>query len=131
MKLSRLKAIIKQTFLPALILFAFDLLAAAMFFGPAHGYWLFNNTTNWIQMAADLTFTEAVIFLLIAGLSAVGLGEHMTIGAETLTGAGTEGRVDIEEYQVTREKSISFGFQLAGIGLTLILLTLLLHVVSA
>ena len=118
---------IRQVILPPLVLFAFDLLAAAIFFVPAQGYWLFKNTANWIQMAADLTFTEAVLCLLIAGLSGVGLGEHRTILSETSTGA----QVDMNEYQLTREKSMSFGLQLAAMGLILILLTLLLHVVSS
>ncbi len=117
---------IRQVILPALVLFVFDLLAA-IFFGPAQGYWLFKNTTNWIQMAAVLTFTEAVICLLIAGLSGAGIGEHSTIIREANTGA----RVDMNQYQTTREKSISLAFQLAAIGLILILFTLLLHFVSA
>ena len=124
---SWLRVRIRQVILPPLVLFVFDLLAAAIFFGPAHGYWLFKNTTNWIQMAAVLTFTEAVICLLIAGLSGAGIGEHSTIVREASTGA----RVDMNQYQSTREKSISLAFQLAAIGLILILFTLLLHFVSA
>jgi hypothetical protein len=105
----------------------FDVLAAAVFFGPAQGYWLFKNTTNWIQMAAVLTFTEAVICLLTAGLSGAGIGEHSTIIREASNGA----QVDMNKYRLTREKSINLAFQLAAIGLILILLTLLLHAVSA
>lgn len=103
-----------------------DLLGAAVFFGPAQGFWLFKNTTNWIQMAADLTFTEAVICLLVAGLAGSGIGEHATIIREASTA-----RVDMNQYGTDREKSISLAFQLVAIGLILILLTLLLHSVSS
>jgi hypothetical protein len=109
------------------VLFLLDLLGAAVFFGPAQGFWLFKNSTNWIQMAADLTFTEAVICLLVAGLAGSGIGEHRTIISEASTGAS----VDMNQYQIAREKSISSAFELVAIGVILILLTLLLHFVSS
>ncbi len=77
-------------------------------------------------MAADLTFTEAVICLLVAGLAGSGIGEHATIIRE-----GSTARVDMNQYGTDREKSISLAFQLVAIGLILILLTLLLHSVSS
>ena len=118
---------IRQVVFPPLVLFVLDLLGAAVFFGPAQRFWLFKNTANWIQMAADLTFTEAVICLLVAGLAGTGIGEHATITREASTGA----RVNMNQYQVAREKSISSAFQLVTIGAILILLTLLLHYVSS
>jgi hypothetical protein len=117
---------IRELVLPALVLFVLDLLAAAIFFGPAQGFWLFKNTTNWIQVAADLTFAEGVLCLLMAGLSGSGIGEHRTLVSQSSSGAS----VDMKEYAVGREKSISFAFQLVGIGVILILLTLLLYLVS-
>jgi hypothetical protein len=114
-------------FFPALVLFVLDLLAAAIFFGPAQGFWLFKNTTSWIQVAADLTFAEGVLCLLIAGLSGSGIGEHRTLVNQRSSGAS----VDMKEYAVGREKSISFAFQLVGVGVILILLTLLLYLVSS
>ena len=122
MTLPRLRAGIRQVVLPALVLFLLDLLAAATLYGSAQGYWLFKNTTNSVQMAAVLTFSEAVVCLLIAGLSGAGIGEHATIVREAASGA----RFDMDEYQTTREKSFGFAFQLAAIGIVLILLTLLL-----
>jgi hypothetical protein len=114
-------------FFPALVLFALDLLAAAIFFGPAQGFWLFKNTTNWIQVAADLTFAEGVLCLFIAGLSGSGIGEHRRLVNQRSSGES----VDMKEYAVGREKSISFAFQLVGIGVILILLTLLLYLASS
>jgi hypothetical protein len=124
---SWLRVRIRQIILPPLVLLLLDLLGAAVFFGPAQGFWLFKNTTNWIQMAADLTFTEAVICLLVAGLAGSGIGEHATIVREASTGA----RVDMNQYVTDREKSIGLAFQLVAIGLILLLLTLLLHSVSS
>jgi hypothetical protein len=109
------------------VLFVLDLLVAALFFGPAQSFWLFKNTTNWIQVAADLTFAEGALCLLIAGLSGSGIGEHSTSVSQRSSGAS----VDMKEYGVRREKSISFAFRLVEIGVILILLTLLLHLLSS
>ena len=113
--------------LPAVGLFLFDLLAAALLFSYTQGYWLFKNTTNWVQVAAVLTFSEAVLCLLVAGFSGAGIGEHATVVREAAEGV----KFDMKKYQSTREKSMSLAFQLAAIGSILILLTLLLYFVSA
>ena len=123
---SRLRARIREVGLPALVVFVLDLIAAAFFFRPAQGFWLFKNATNWVQVAADLTFVEAVLCLLTAGLSGSGIGEHGALVRQSSTGAG----VDMKEYTEGREKSISFAFQLVGIGLTLLLFTFLLQILS-
>lgn len=124
---SWLRVGIREVFFPVLVLFVLDLLGAAIFFGPAQGFWLFKNTTNWIQVAADLTFAEGVLCMLMAGLSGIGIGEHRTLVSQRSSGAG----VDMKEYAVGREKSISLAFQLVGIGVILILLTLVLYLVSS
>jgi hypothetical protein len=118
---------VRQVIFPALALFLIDLVVAAVFFGYTRGYWLFKNTNNWVQVAAVLTFTEAVICFLIGGLSGAGVGEHSAIRGDQRIDAP----FDIEQHQSRREKTISLAFQLAAIGLVLILLTMLLYFESA
>jgi uncharacterized protein YqhQ len=121
-----LKTGVRQVILPALVLVLLDSLAALIFFGQAQTFWLFKNTRNWIEMVADLTFTEGVICLIIAGVTGSGRAEHSTLLDQTQD----EVPVDIERYRARREKSISQAFQFAEIGVILILLTFVLHFLS-
>jgi len=69
---SWLKTRVRPIILPALVLVLLDSLAALIFFGQAQAFWLFKSTRNWIEMAANLTFAEGVICLIIAGLTGSG-----------------------------------------------------------
>ena len=126
MLVARVKASLRQVLLPALVLVVLDLFAALIFFSQAQTFWLFKNTRNWIEMAADLTFTEGVICLIIAGASGTSRHEHSTLPNQNRD----ELLVDREHYMAQREKSISQAFQFAEIGIVLILLTFLLHFLS-
>jgi hypothetical protein len=126
MLVSWLKTRVRPIILPALVLVFLDSLAAMIFFGQAQTFWLFKNTRNWIEMAADLTFTEGVICLIIAGATGSGRAEHSTLSNQTQD----EVPFDIEHYRAQREKSISQAFQFAEIGVILILLTFVLHFLS-
>jgi hypothetical protein len=123
---SWLKTGVRPIILPALVLVLLDSVAALIFFGQAQTFWLFKNTRNWIEMTADLTFTEGVICLIIAGATGSGRPEHSTLLSQTQDGLP----VDIEHYRAQREKSISQAFQFAEIGVILILLTFVLHFLS-
>ena len=123
---SWLKTRVGQIILVAVVLVLLDSLAALIFFSQAQTFWLFKNTRNWIEMAADLTFTEGVICLIIAGATGYGRGGH----SRPLNQTQDEVPVDIEHYRVQREKSISQAFQFAEIGVVLILLTFVLHFLS-
>jgi hypothetical protein len=123
---SWLKTRVRQVILSALVLVALDLFAALIFFSQAQAFWLFKNTRNWVEAAADLTFTEGVICLIVAGATGYSRAEHST----PLNQAKDEVPVDIEHYRAQREKSISEAFQFAEIGVVLILLTFVLHFLS-
>ena len=73
-------------------------------------------------MAAELTFIEGVVCLLTAGLTGTGMGEHGALMKQIADGAS----VDMKQYEVQRERSISRGLQLAAIGGLLIVFTVLL-----
>jgi hypothetical protein len=124
--LSFLKVGMRKVVLPSLVLVALNSFASLIRFDAAQEFWLFKNTRNWIEMVAVLTFTEAVICLLVAGFSGIGVSEHQTVLQQTNTGSP----VDMKQYEAHRERSMSIGFRLAAIGATLILLTLILHFIS-
>jgi hypothetical protein len=126
MSASWLKRRVRQLILPALLLVALDLFVALILFSQAQAFWLFRNTRNWIEVAADLTFTEGVICVIIAGATGYSRADHSTPSKRTLD----EALVDIECYRSQREKSISQAFQFAEIGVLLILLTFVLHFLS-
>ena len=123
MHASRLKTRVKEVILSVLVLVALDLLAALIFFNQAQTFWLFKNTRNWVEVAADLTFTEGVICMIIAAATGYGRAEHTT----RLNQTTEEAPVDMGHYRAQREKSMSQAFQIAEIGLVLILLTFVLH----
>ena len=116
----------RQLVLPALVLVALDLLAALIFFSQAQAFWLFKNTRNWIEMAANLTFAEGVVCVIIAGAIGYSRADHSSQSKRTLD----EPPVDIEHYRAQREKSTIQAFQFAEIGVVLILLTFVLHFLS-
>jgi len=108
------------------VLVALDLLAALIFFSQAEAFWLFRNTSNWIEMAADLSFAEGVICIMIAGATGYSRSDHSTPSNRTLD----EVPVDTERYRAQREKSTMQAFKFAEIGIVLILLTFVLHFLS-
>ena len=126
MFVSSLKRRVRRLILPALVLVALDLIAALIFFSQAQAFWLFKNTRNWIEVAADLTFAEGVVCMIVAGATGYSRADH----SPPMNRTQEEAPVDIEHYRAQREKSMSQAFQFAEIGVVLILLTFVLHFLS-
>lgn len=121
-----LKTAISQVILPPLALVGLNSVAATILFSQAQAIWLFKNTKNWVQVAGVLTFTEAVLCFILAGAAGMGRSEHSTLVTQVADGVP----VDMKQYEVQREKSISQGLRFAAIGGVLIILTLMLQLLS-
>jgi hypothetical protein len=121
-----LKAEIRQVILPPLVIVGLDLVAATILFSQAQAIWLFKNTKNWVQVAAVLTFTEAVLCFIIAGTAGMGRSEQVTLVTQVADGKP----VDMKQYAMQRERSISQGLRFAAVGGVLIILTLMLQLLS-
>jgi hypothetical protein len=122
----RLKATIRQLILPPLVIVGLNLVAATSLFSQTQAIWLFKNTKNWVQAAAVLTFTEAVLCFIIAGTAGMGRSEQVALVTQVADGEP----VDIKQYAKQREQSISQGLRFAAVGGVLIILTLMLQLLS-
>jgi hypothetical protein len=122
----RLKTTIRQVILPPLVIVGLNLVAATGLFSQAQAIWLFKNTKNWVQVAAVLTFTEAVLCFIIAGTAGMGRSEQVTLVTQVADGEP----VDMKQYAMQREQSISQGLRFAAVGGVLIILTLMLQLLS-
>jgi hypothetical protein len=121
-----LKTEIKQVILPPLVIVGLDLVAAISLFSQAQAIWLFKNTRNWVQVAAVLSFTEAVVCFVVAGSAGMGRSEKVTLVNQVPEGKP----VDMKQYAMQREHSISQGLRFAAVGGVLIILTLMLQLLS-
>jgi hypothetical protein len=117
---------IRQVILPPLVIVGLNLVAATSLFSQTQAIWLFKNTRNWIQVAAVLTFTEAVLCFIIAGTAGMGRSEQVTLVTQVADGEP----VDMKQYAMQREQSISQGLRFAAVGGVLIVLTLMLQLLS-
>ncbi len=122
MPATRAESLLKQVFLPPLVLFGVDLFAGLTLFGHTGGIWLFNNTQSWISVAGDLAFVEGILCILLGVASET--GNRSTVSRRT-----TAAEADVDKAR-NHDKSIGWGFRMIAYGTILILLTVTVSIAS-
>jgi hypothetical protein len=111
---------------PGLAALSGNLLFVLFFFDAIRNTRIFQDSKNFVEAAAVLTFLEGILSIALGAFVGFGLGERVGMTSRALT----TGRVDVAKYAEDRERSTSLGVRLIIVGALLLLFTPILSLTS-